>query len=109
VPVLARHIERAGIPTVVSTMMPDVAQWLLAPRVLGVQVPFGHSFGVAGDDAMHRTILSAGLALFDTADAPGARADVDVEWPVPRGEAYKSWQPAEPSPIVKLMLEGRGS
>ena len=25
-------------------------------------------------------------------------------WPEPRGVAYKSWQPAEPSPIVAMML-----
>jgi hypothetical protein len=34
----------------------------------------------------------------------GARVDIDLEWPQPRGEAYKAWQPAEPSPIVAMML-----
>ena len=31
--------------------------------------------------------------------------DVDIAWPQPRGEAYKSWQPAEPSPIVAMLLQ----
>lgn len=104
-PVLARRIEAAGIPTVVSTMMPDVAQWLLAPRVLGVEFPFGHSFGMPGDDATHRTVLEAAVRLFDDATEPGTRRDLDLTWPQPRGEAYKAWQPAVPSPIVQLMLD----
>ena len=104
-PVLARRIEAAGIPTVVLTMMPDVAQWLLAPRVVGVEFPFGHSFGMAGDATMHRRVLETALRVLAGAPAPGTRIDLDLAWPQPRGEAYKSWQPAEASPIVKLLLE----
>ena len=106
-PVLARLVERAGIPTVVVTMMPDVAQWLLAPRVVGVEFPFGHSFGMAGDDAVHRRVLETALTVLAGAPAAGTRVDIDIAWPQPRGEAYKAWQPAEPSPIVKLMLDRR--
>lgn len=104
-PVLARRIEAAGIPTVVLTMMPDVAQWLLAPRVVGVEFPFGHSFGLPGDDAVHRRVLTTALTVLAGAPAPGTRVDVDIAWPQPRGEAYKSWQPSEPSPIVQLLLD----
>ncbi len=104
-PVLARRIEAAGIPTVVLTMMPDVAQWLLAPRVVGVEFPFGHSFGMPGDAAVHRRVLDTALTVLAGAPAPGTRVDLDLAWPQPRGEAYKGWQPAEPSPIVKLLLD----
>jgi hypothetical protein len=105
VPVLARLVERAGIPTVVVTMMPDVAEWLLAPRVVGVEHPFGHSFGMPGDERTHRRVLATAMTLLAGAPRPGTRVDVDAAWPVSRGEAYKSWQPSEPSPIVKLMLD----
>lgn len=104
-PVLARQIERAGIPTVVVTPMPAVAQWLVAPRVVGVEFPFGHAFGPPGDDAVHRRVLEVGLTVLAGASTPGTRVDIDVAWPQPRGEAYKSWQPAEPSPIVAMMLD----
>ena len=104
-PVLARHVEAAGIPTVVVTMMPDVAQWLLAPRVVGVEFPFGHSFGMPGDAVTHRRVLETALVVLAGAVAPGTRVDLDLAWPVSRGEAYKSWQPAEPSPIVKMLLD----
>jgi hypothetical protein len=102
VPVLARWIEEAGIPTVVVTMMPDVA--LAAPRVVGVEFPFGHPFGLPGDRALQRRVLETALTVLAGASASGTRVDVDVEWPQPLREAYRAWQPAEPSPIVAAML-----
>jgi hypothetical protein len=106
--VLARRIEDAGIPTVVVTMMPVIAAQLLAPRVVGVEFPFGHPFGMPHDREMQRLVLGTALALLAGAAAPGTRVDVDLEWPQPRGEAYRAWQPAEPSPIVAQLL-GRQS
>lgn len=102
---LARWLEREGIPTVVVTMMPEVATALGAPRVVGVEFPFGHAFGMAGDAEMQRRVLGTALTVLAGASAFGTRVDLDLEWPVPLREAYRAWQPPEPSPIVKLMLE----
>ena len=88
-------------------MMPDVAEHLLAPRVVGVEFPFGHPFGTPGDRALQRRVLETALTVLAGAPRAGTRVDIDVEWPQPRGEAYKAWQPAEPSPIVAMMLGGR--
>jgi len=107
VPVLARWIEAAGIPTVVVTMMPAVAEERRTPRVVGVEFPFGHAFGMAGDRAMQRCVLELALRVLAGASAFGSRVDLDIEWPVPLREAYRSWQPKEPSPIVKKLLESR--
>jgi hypothetical protein len=109
VPVLARWIEAMGIPTVVVTMMPAVAEERRAPRIVGVEFPFGHAFGMPLDRRMQRRTL--GLALHVLAGAPvfGTRVDLDVEWPVPLREAYRAWQPQVPSPIVRKMLEARQS
>ena len=104
-PVLARRLEAAGIPTVVVTMMPDLAEAVLTPRILGVEFPFGHPFGTPGDRALQRRVLEAALVVLAGAAGFGTRVDVDVEWPVPVREAYRSWQPAEPSPIVAHMIE----
>jgi hypothetical protein len=104
VPVLARWIERAGIPTVVVTMMPDVAEALGAPRVVGVEFPFGHPFGMPGDRPTQRRVLETALTVLAGAAGPGTRVDVDVEWPVPLREAYRAWQPEEPSPIVAMLF-----
>jgi hypothetical protein len=105
VPVLARWIEAAGFPTVVVTMMPDVADALLAPRVVGVEFPFGHPFGMPHDRPVQRRVLETALTVLTGAASAGTRVDVDVEWPLPLREAYRGWQPAQPSPIVSLMLE----
>jgi hypothetical protein len=105
--VLARLIEAAGIPTVVVTMMPDIADALVTPRVVGVEFPFGHPFGQPGDSATQRHVLPTALTVLAGAARPGTRVDVDVEWPQPRKDAYRAWQPSEPSPIVAMMLQRR--
>ncbi len=104
-PVLARLIEGAGIPTVTVTMMPDVADRVLLSRIVGVQFPSGHPFGVPGDRAMQRQVAEAAVDLLAGATEPGTRRDLDIEWPVDRKTAYRDWQPAEPSPIVQVFLD----
>lgn len=106
-PVLARHIERAGIPTVLVTMMPDIAERLLTPRIVGVEFPFGHPFGPVGDRSTQRRVLATAVTVLAGAARPGTRVDVDIEWPEPTATAYKAWQPAEPSPIVAQMVRRR--
>lgn len=105
-PVLARLIEEAGIPTVTVTMMPALASALLAPRVVGVEFPFGHPFGPPQDRATQMAVLTTAMRVLAGAGSPGTRVDVDIEWPAPLREAYRSWQPPEPSPIVALLLGG---
>jgi hypothetical protein len=100
-------MEAAGIPTVIVTMMPAVAQERLAPRVVGVEFPFGHAFGMPHDRGMQRRTLELALRVLAGATAFATRVDLDIEWPVPVREAYRAWQPKEPSPIVRKLLEER--
>jgi hypothetical protein len=86
-------------------MMPAVAEERRAPRVVGVEFPFGHAFGMPSDQSMQRQVLELALRVLAGASAPGTRVDIDIEWPVPLREAYRAWQPKVASPIVKLMLE----
>lgn len=104
-PVLARVVEAAGIPTVTVTMMPELAEKYRSSRVLGVEFPFGHSFGVVGDVEMQTHTLRAALDLLVTAHQPETRVDLDTVWPGDPKQAYKDWQPSEPSPIVKHNLD----
>ncbi len=103
-PVLARWIEKTGIPTVVVTMMPALAMAQLAPRVVGVEFPFGHPFGMPNDRKMQRRVLETALTVLAGATSFATRIDLDIEWPQPRGEAFKAGRPQEPSPIVREML-----
>jgi D-proline reductase (dithiol) PrdB len=107
VPVLARWIEAAGIPTVTVTMMPAVAEERRAPRIVGVEFPFGHALGMPHDRLMQRRTLELALRVLAGAPTSGTRVDLDLEWPVPVREAYRAWQPREPSPIVRKLLESR--
>ena len=106
-PVLARWIEAAGIPTVVVTMMPALAEERRAPRIVGVEFPYGHAFGMPGDRMMQRRVLILALDVLAGAAAFGTRVDLDIDWPVPLRDAYRAWQPKVPSPIVKRLLEAR--
>jgi hypothetical protein len=104
--VLARLIEAAGIPTVIVTMMPAVAVAIGAPRVVGVEFPFGHPFGMPHDRATQRQVLEVAVRVLAGASS-GTRVDVDIVWPQDARTAYRSWQPPEPSPIVAMMLAQR--
>ena len=73
-------------------------------RIVGVEFPFGHAFGSVRDAETQRRVLLTALTVLAGADSAGTRVDVDLPWPEPRGVAYKRWQPAEPSPIVAMML-----
>ena len=108
-PVLARWIEAAGIPTVVVTMMPAIAEERRAPRIVGVEFPFGHAFGMPHDRAMQHGVLELALRVLAGATAFGTRVDYDAVWPVDLKVAYKGWQPKEPSPSVKKWLEMRAN
>ena len=91
----------------VVTMMPAVAEERRAPRIVGVEFPFGHPFGMPHDRAMQRQVLELALRVLAGAARAGTRVDCDLVWPVPLREAYRSWQPKEPSPIVKKLISGR--
>ena len=91
----------------VVTMMPAVAEERRAPRIVGVEFPFGHAFGMPHDRTMQRQVLELALRVLVGASTFGTRVDCDLQWPVPLREAYRAWQPKEPSPIVKKMLESR--
>jgi D-proline reductase (dithiol) PrdB len=105
VPVLARLIEEAGIATVTVTMMPDVAEKFRVSRIVGVQFPFGHAFGMPNDRAMQRAVAEAAVRVLAEATQPETRLDLDIAWPVDDRTAYRDWQPSEPSPIVAYNMQ----
>ncbi len=97
---MARWIEKAGIPTVVVTMMPNLAKAQLAPRIVGVQFPIGHPFGMPNDRKMQRQVLETALTVLAKATSFATRVDLNIEWPQSTDEAMKAGQPQEPSPMI---------
>jgi hypothetical protein len=100
VPVLARSLEASGLSTVLITMMPYWAEKAGVPRTLGVEFPFGHTLGAAGDAAQQTRVLMQALDLLNEASQPGEIWYSDEVWPEPVEQATRNWQPADPSPII---------
>ena len=101
---LARAVENAGIPTVIVTMMPALAECYSLPRIVGVEFPFGHAFGMPNDRQMQLSVARTAISLYDQSDFP-ARRDVPISWPVDFKIAYRGWQPKEASPAVAMMKQ----
>ena len=99
-PVLARTLEAAGLATVLVTMMPYWAEKVGAPRTLAVEYPFGQTLGQPGDAAGQMRVIRQALDVLATAVTPGTIIHSPEVWPIEQKEAYKAWQPAEPSPII---------
>jgi len=101
VPVLARLLESAGIATILVSMMPYFAELGGVPRTLAVEFPFGQTMG--HDTAQQSRVVRQALDVLATAATPGTIIHSDEEWPIPQKEAYKTWQPAEASPIIAVI------
>jgi hypothetical protein len=103
---LARTFEAAGLSTVVVNMMPVWGERFGAPRTLGVEFPFGHTLGMAGDAGLQTRVIRAALGLLVSAQSPGpAIAYFDEPWPGDFDEWKKAWHPKQPSPVIKMMRE----
>jgi D-proline reductase (dithiol) PrdB len=107
VPVLARTFEEAGMSTVLVTVMPYWSERFGVPRTVGVEFPYGHPLGQPGDRDTQMGIIRAALRLLEEAAEPGEIRELDYVWPQELDEAKRDWQPPEPSPIIKMMLEQR--
>ena len=104
---LARTFEEAGLSTVLVTMMPYWAERLGVPRTVGVEFPYGHPLGRPGDRDTQTGIIREALRLLEEATGPGEIRELDYVWPQDLDEAKRDWQPLEPSPIIRMMLEQR--
>jgi len=56
-----REIEAAGFSTITLANIPDLAQAVGAPRVAGIEHPFGQNVGAPGDRATQLVVLRAAL------------------------------------------------
>jgi hypothetical protein len=87
-------------------MMPDVAERAGVPCIVGVEFPFGHTLGHAGDREEQMKVIGDALRVLAQARQPNAVEHLPYEWP--DFERWKrEWQPSEPSPIVGLLIEQR--
>jgi hypothetical protein len=102
--VLARAIEAIGISTVMVTMSPYLAQAVGTPRIVGVEFPFGHPLGHAGDREEQLRVIRDALRAMVEMKEPNSLVDLPYVWP--EFEYWiKAWHPPEPAPITKFLRE----
>jgi hypothetical protein len=102
---VARHLEAAGIPTVVVGCAKDVVEHVGVPRFLFSDFPLGNPCGRPFDRPMQRAIIAMALDLLESATAPRTTVQTPFVWsPDPawkadylnpaRGESRSSAKPS---------------
>ncbi len=84
---LARSIERLGIPTLSTSNIRDVTEKVKPPRTAFIDYPMGSCLGLPHDAAMQRTTVRAALESLPRFTRPGLIMDLPLQWPVPGWEA----------------------
>lgn len=82
---IARAIERAGIPTVSISITRDLTESVGVPRAVFVKWPLGHPLGERDNTLQQRTMIFDALKLLATASAPGIIEEPGYRW---RRETY---------------------
>lgn len=59
-------VERAGIPTVSITLLPEITSRVSPPRALFVNYPLGYPLGAPNDPNLQTRIVMAAFAMLAT-------------------------------------------
>jgi D-proline reductase (dithiol) PrdB len=81
--VLARAVERRGLPTVSSSNARDITELVKPPRAGFLNFPLGNSVGQPGQPEQQRDICGDILRLAERSDQPGILANLPAVWPDP--------------------------
>ena len=77
---VAREIERAGVPTVALSIVREVTEKTPPPRALFLRFPFGHALGEAGNREQQFQVLFLAFRLLFEAGEPGTIRDAGLSW-----------------------------
>ncbi|MEZ4622800.1 MAG: hypothetical protein R2867_45890 [Caldilineaceae bacterium] len=83
---IARAIERAGIPTVSISIVKDLTEAVGIPRAVFVKWPLGHPLGEPDHAVQQRTVIYDALHLLLEAQEPGIIREPGYRW---RREQYE--------------------
>ncbi len=98
---VARAIEKAGIPTVTLNMIWAYQNLVGMPRIAAIEHPFGRPYGDVDDAGTQMAVLRAALDVFVRAREPGHVEHLPFIWP--HDPAETNWHPSEPSPIIAMI------
>jgi hypothetical protein len=82
-----REIEAAGVSTISLSNIPELTASTGAPRVAGIEYPFGRTVGMPGDADGQRAVVRAALHALAQIQDPGGRVDLPFTWPEPPEQA----------------------
>lgn len=77
---IAREIERAGIPTVTLSVVRESSVRMPAPRNVFVPFRLGQVLGEPGAAVQQRAVLADALAAFGRVRDPGGILDLPYRW-----------------------------
>ena len=76
----ARHLEAAGIPTVILGSALDVVEHCGVPRFLFTDFPLGNPCGKPFDASMQEAIAAQGIDLLERAERPRTTVRTPFRW-----------------------------
>jgi hypothetical protein len=80
VSLVARHLERNGIPTVVMGAAKDIVEWAGVPRFLFSDFPLGNSCGKPHEPDTQRFTLDLALKVLESAVGPRTTVQSPLRW-----------------------------
>jgi len=107
---IAREVERAGIPTLSMSSAWDITFAVRPPRAVFVDFPLNHQTGKVNDPPLQRRILLDALQAFERLWAPGQMLSLPYVWDAEdRGWEEKDFGPDfELYGVGKAMQDGYG-
>lgn len=99
---VAREIERAGIPTLCMSSAFDITFTVRPPRGVFVNFPLNHQTGKPDDAPLQRRILLDAFRAFETLWAPGQILTLPYVW----DPDDRSWEDTDFGPGVELYGTG---
>ncbi len=86
---VARHLEEAGIPTVVAGSARDIVEECGVARFVFTDFPLGNPTGKPGDADMQRAIVGMGLDLFEHAWMPRTTVQTPFVWDADDNDGWR--------------------
>ena len=102
---VARHLEAAGIPTVILGSALDIVEYCGVPRFLFTDFPLGNPCGRPFDRQMQRAIVEMGLGVLESAVAPRTTVRTPYRWS--EDETWRSrYLEVRPEEAARLAAQG---
>ena len=104
---VARHLEAAGIPTVIMGCAKDIVQHAGVPRFLFSDFPLGNAAGKPRDVASQAATLDLALHVLETATAPRTTVQSPQRWSTDPGwkRDFKNIEALTPAELARLRAE----